>query len=137
LGALAGRVLTFGSVVVAWVFFRAASMDTAFAILGTMFPFNRIALSEQIWWPSFEGVLSVTQDWFLLTTILPLLFIVFFAPNTQEWVGYGPQPGTPPPGRKWMHALSTRPLHAMAMACLLFVALSRVSKMSVFLYFNF
>ena len=130
LASLMGRALTFGSVVIAWVFFRAPSMDTAFAVLGAMFPFDWVALSEQNWQTKFD-------DRFLWTTILPMLLIVFVAPNTQEWVGYKPHPEAIPQGRKWMHALSTRPVHAMAMACLLVVVLSRVSKMSVFLYFNF
>jgi hypothetical protein len=129
-GRWMGRALTFGSVVVAWVFFRSASMDTAFAMLGAMFPFDPIALSQQNW----QGVM---RDWFLWTTILPLLVIVFVAPNTQEWVGYKPTPDTTPPGRNWMHALSTKSVHAMAMACLLVVALSRLGKVNVFLYFNF
>jgi len=129
-GRWIGRAVTFGSVVVAWVFFRSASMDTAFAMLCAMFPFDPIAPSQQNW----QGVM---RDWFLWTTILPLLVIVFVAPNTQEWLGYKPIPDTTPPGRNWMHALSTKSVHAMAMACLLFVALSRLGKVNVFLYFNF
>jgi alginate O-acetyltransferase complex protein AlgI len=130
IGRLTGRALTFGSVVVAWVFFRAPSMDAAFSVLGAMFPFGQIALSEQNWQTRFD-------DRFLWTTILPMLLVVFIAPNTQEWVGYAPRPEKIPPGEKWMHFVSTKPVHAMAMACLLVVVLSRVSKMTVFLYFNF
>jgi alginate O-acetyltransferase complex protein AlgI len=136
-GGLMGRALTFGSVVIAWVFFRAASMDTALAVLGAMFAFDQIALSQQDWRTTFENALSARQGRSILLMILPMLLVVFVAPNTQEWVGYGPHPETTPPGRKWMHALSTKPVHAMAIACLLFVALSQVSKVSVFLYFNF
>jgi alginate O-acetyltransferase complex protein AlgI len=129
-GGLMARALTFGSVVIAWVFFRAPSMDTAFAVLGAMFPFEWIGLPEQNWQSRFD-------DRFLWTTILPMLLVVFVAPNTQEWVGYGLRSHTSPPGRKWMHLLSMKPIHAMAMACLLVVVLSRVSRMTVFLYFNF
>jgi alginate O-acetyltransferase complex protein AlgI len=129
-GPLMSRALTFVCVVVAWVFFRAASIDSAFAVLGAMFPFNQLSLSAQNWGTEFD-------DGFLWKAILPMLLVVFFAPNTQEWVGYGPHPERIPAGRKWMHALSIKPVHAMAMACLLFVVLSRMHKMTVFLYFNF
>lgn len=138
LGGLMGRALTFGAVVIAWVFFRAGSMDAALRVLGAMFPFDQIAFSQQDWQTKFENALGATQGRSILwETILPMLLVVFVAPNTQEWVGYGPHQEATPPGRKWMHALSTKPLHAMAMACLLFVALSQMSKVSVFLYFNF
>jgi alginate O-acetyltransferase complex protein AlgI len=136
-GCWIGRALTFGSVVIAWVFFRASSIDTAFVMLREMFPFERMVLSQPDWQTVFDDALGVLHDVFLWTTILPLLLIVFLAPNTQEWVGYVAQPQTTPPGRRWMHALSIRPIHGVAMAGLMFVVLSRVNKMSVFLYFNF
>ena len=136
-GCWIGRALTFGSVVVAWVFFRASSIDTAFVMLREMFPVERMMLSQLDWQTVFDDALGALHDVFLWTTILPLLLIIFLAPNTQEWVGYVAQPHTTPPGRRWMHVLSIRPIHGVAMAGLMFVVLSRVSKMSVFLYFNF
>ena len=136
-GSLMSRALTFGSVVIAWVFFRAPSMEAAFAVLGAMFPFHRLALLQEGWQTAFEDAINAMRNRFLWTRILPMLFVVFLAPNTQEWVGYEPRVGAGAPGRKWMHSLSAKPVHAMAMACLLAIVLSQVSSMSVFLYFNF
>jgi D-alanyl-lipoteichoic acid acyltransferase DltB (MBOAT superfamily) len=100
LGGLIGRALTFGSVVIAWVFFRAASMDTALRVLGAMFPFDQIAFSQQDWQTTFGSALGARQGrLILLETILPMLLVVFVAPNTQEWVGYRPhQEATPRAG---------------------------------------
>ncbi|MEQ8818743.1 MAG: MBOAT family protein [Sumerlaeia bacterium] len=96
-GSLLSRVvsmgLTFLAVVVAWVFFRANSVETAFAILGKMFSVYPLTLP-----PGLESKLGflpgvrfdevrLALPYNLNTALLQiaaLLTIAFLAPNTQE-----------------------------------------------------
>lgn len=94
---LLGRIATFLAVVVAWVFFRAKDVDTSIVILKAMFGMNGISLpvntSLYLGWLhnlgiQFNGVMPSTglDLPYVLSWLLPLLFIAFIFPNTQEWL---------------------------------------------------
>ena len=76
-GRISGQALTLLAVVVAWVFFRATTLDQAMAILSGMAGLNPTELTEGV---RFEALL-----WIALLSIIAL-----FAPNTQEWLRCGP-----------------------------------------------
>ncbi|NEP78081.1 MAG: MBOAT family protein [Okeania sp. SIO3B3] len=91
-----GTLITFLSVVIAWIFFRAANMNTAFLILEGMSGFNGIILPMPLqkylsflsnWGIKFEGTgtfgFAVSDA---LIWIFSLLLIVWLIPNTQQWM---------------------------------------------------
>ena len=74
-GVWGGRLLTFLAVVVAWVYFRADSVADAHAVLGAMFGLHGIDLTVR------GTVNAMAWGW------LPaLLMVVWFLPNTHEWL---------------------------------------------------
>jgi D-alanyl-lipoteichoic acid acyltransferase DltB (MBOAT superfamily) len=120
---IAATALTFLAVVVGWVFFRADSLATAMKLLGAM------AGQSGIDWP---------EDAALQLLILGvLLLIVFFAPNTQEWMAdFEPALVEVPleparlrwrPSRRW----------ALVMALVSVWGLLGINQYSEFLYFQF
>jgi alginate O-acetyltransferase complex protein AlgI len=94
--------LTLLSVIIAWVFFRAESLNGAMNILGSMAGLNGVSLPPEsarwiekyihvipdISFVSFNGMFSnnlVSQGWLNgIFSILVLYLIVTFAPNTQQ-----------------------------------------------------
>jgi D-alanyl-lipoteichoic acid acyltransferase DltB (MBOAT superfamily) len=102
LGRAAARALTFLCVVVAWVFFRAESYQSATTILKAMFLGNGVALSpfitRRVEVPAvLERLASVTYEGMFhnglvdpsaaLWWIAVLALIAWLAPNTQELMG--------------------------------------------------
>jgi alginate O-acetyltransferase complex protein AlgI len=101
-GRVAARTLTFLVVVIAWVCFRAQSLDAAGRILAGM------AGANGVWLPASYldlfgplGPILQNAGWRFETLdallfggiaqtgwLLALLAITFLMPNTQEWVGY-------------------------------------------------
>lgn len=91
-------LVTFAATVVAWVLFRAKNMTAAIAILKGMVGVNGIAIPEAIVnqvapiKPSLTALgvtfLNEGGQTMMLTYfwILALLFVVWFTPNTQEWL---------------------------------------------------
>ena len=96
LGRLASATLVMVAVMIAWVFFRAADLDTATAVLSTMLALDGLILPETIlrvagpvapildalgasyqWTPYWFG--AIEAIWFLI-----LFFFVLFLPTTQE-----------------------------------------------------
>lgn len=71
------RGVTFLAVIVAWVFFRADSFTDAMSVLGGMIGLNGIILPA-------AGTLSVEPAAYIWLGVI--LAIVWFAPNTQEWL---------------------------------------------------
>jgi len=96
MGRFAGTALTFGAVVVAWVFFRASSIDAAIRMLGAMIGMNGVSLPAAFApaFGSLQGPLEALGVAFtlggggqFLSTygwIIALSLVVFVAPNTQE-----------------------------------------------------
>jgi D-alanyl-lipoteichoic acid acyltransferase DltB (MBOAT superfamily) len=71
LSTVAGRVLTFVAVMVAWVFFRASDMKSAVAVLTGMAGLNGIS-----------GITAL--DWQAYGILLASTIIAFWLPNTNE-----------------------------------------------------
>ncbi|GCB01989.1 probable poly(beta-D-mannuronate) O-acetylase [Sulfuriferula multivorans] len=152
LGRIAGMTLTFLVVVVAWVFFRAPSLQAALNILSAMFDLNGVVLPGSwyglLHWrlvqalaklgihfgrplPLFEDVGHVWR-W-----IAALWVLAWFAPNTQQiMAAFKPalEEIKEPAGY-----FSWRPnrVFAWLVGCLFVVALFSMNRVSEFLYFQF
>jgi len=131
LGRIAGGLLTFVAVVVAWVFFRAESVDAALGILRGMAGLNGYTRDD----PYYFGVREAR--W-----ILALLLIVWIAPNTQQLMHrfrpafeiYRGEIVAPRPG--W---LAWRPslVWALVTVGMSVAVLTHMGRVSEFLYFQF
>ena len=75
LGSLVSWGGTFAAVVIAWVFFRAADMDTAVGVLGAMFGAEGFSVSGRL--QGIAPVAAVGGDW--------LRFDGFFANGLVDW----------------------------------------------------
>ncbi|QKI88895.1 MBOAT family O-acyltransferase [Thiomicrorhabdus xiamenensis] len=126
-----GHLITFLAVVVAWVFFRAADIGTALSILHSMAGMNEITAESYL----------VPLD-MAIPVIFGLLFLAWFAPNTQQIVGYtGPdkldagefEPEPPKQVIAWKPA----PQWVLAVGALAGLSVMSLSKVSEFLYFQF
>jgi alginate O-acetyltransferase complex protein AlgI len=150
-------LVTFVAVVVGWVFFRADSIGTAVAILNGMVGANGISLFSNLepslgglkgWGVQFDGlapILAGTDVRLVLLLIVGLLLIVWFTPNTQQWVErYGPALNYKASTAKSMgdrlwKQVQWRPNGAWAIvsAGITAIALLNLTKVSEFLYFEF
>ncbi|MSP81998.1 MAG: MBOAT family protein [Alphaproteobacteria bacterium] len=124
---LAAQALTFLAVVVAWVMFRAESLDAAMAIFGGMLGLHG-AIGEQ----------SRTQG---LVVVFGLFVLSLAAPNTQEIMRrYRPAEGrnTIPP-RAHRAAFTWRPTVAwsLVIGAIGAVSIANLWRTSPFLYFQF
>jgi len=156
-GRLASMTLTFTAVVVAWVFFRAKSFDSALSILQSMIGLNGFALPEtylgylnrlfslgtrlaELGWQFeriefFKGIREIASLGFLL-------LLVWFAPNTQQLMArYRPAFDTYK-GKsesscwQWMQ---WQPRRRWAIVCsvVTLLAILGLTRVSEFLYFQF
>ena len=152
-----GWALTFVSVVVGWVFFRAPNLDAALTILGGMSGRNGIAIpaGRAFALEPVQGLVSALGIVFSNESgsnlvesclwIMVLLAIAFWAPNTQQLMrAYAPAlniPGTPSLelGDAWRHALSrvrwvASPGWAITTGVLAFLGTISIVQVSEFLY---
>lgn len=123
--ALLGFGLTFGAVVVAWVFFRAADVNAALVMLTAMTQGNAASLT------------SVNAEYALP---VGMLLVAWFAPNTQEITGYfGPE-------GKYGEGQKPRPVRlrwkpdmrwAIITGFLFAASVMSLSHVSEFIYFQF
>ncbi|MCW3475660.1 MBOAT family O-acyltransferase [Limobrevibacterium gyesilva] len=125
-GRIAGWAVTFLAVMMAWVFFRAPDLQTAFTVLRAMAGLQGIA----------PPVAMDAREILLLTA---LSAIALLAPNIRQIMGrndlvLGPVPATRPDRR-----LQWRPGVAWATACfgMFVVSLLQMTRVSQFLYFQF
>jgi alginate O-acetyltransferase complex protein AlgI len=121
------RALTLAAVVLAWVFFRAADLNSALVFLHGMVGAGAAATPADA--PAFEG----------LALAAGLLLAANCLPNTQQLVGYrGPAPVEPEPVPR-PSRLRWQPTAASAVAtgAVLGVAMLGLSRVSEFLYFQF
>jgi D-alanyl-lipoteichoic acid acyltransferase DltB (MBOAT superfamily) len=100
IGRGTARIFTFVAIVVGWVFFRSESFDGAINLLSAMSGSNGISLPMSLagklgniesWFIAngfvFEGMFynELEIDWVLgIEMIILLLFLVWYAPNTQQ-----------------------------------------------------
>jgi len=143
-------LLTFLAVTVAWVFFRADSLDSALSMLASMAGLNGIVLPDA-WlakWGGFGAWLAVQGVAFGATdNLIPggainwiwiSLLIVWLAPNTQQIMA-AHRPALDMPTDTPTTRLRWKPTARAALAVWLlgFVAIVNLNKQSVFLYFQF
>jgi alginate O-acetyltransferase complex protein AlgI len=120
LADIAGLILTFLAVVIAWVFFRAPDITTALSVLSKMADPGNIAFGR------LEMVYA------LLVAIYVAL--AWFAPNTQEIMGYDHKNRTV--GEN-LRAQRMRPLFLYASATVLAFGILGIQQHSEFIYFRF
>ncbi|MGF1541073.1 MAG: MBOAT family O-acyltransferase [Pleurocapsa sp.] len=97
-----GWLVTFVAVVISWVFFRATNFATATSILSSMLGLNGLQLPQFLepflgfarnWGIGFLGFsvnVGIAQKYATFSIIL-LLLIAWFTPNTEQWMGiYNP-----------------------------------------------
>lgn len=131
LGRWLARLLTFGVVVVAWVFFRADSLTAAVAILKGMAGLNGFARHEANWGGGQE------LKWLLL------MFVVAWGlPNVQQLLhrhrpAIQTYPGEIAPPRWRRLAWQPSAGWALVTALLFVAALINLSRVSEFLYYQF
>ena len=153
-GRLVATAVTFLSVVVAWVFFRANSLATAETLIGGMVGLNGLSLTNSPGplSPSFVQFLAAHGVVFGGFTPITLftgptlcklalgLSIVWLLPNTQEWMAVSAEQSSPVhstrvvmrwrPGSPW----TCTGIGGLAAVCLLTVMSGPPSE---FLYFQF
>lgn len=136
------RVTTLVSVMIAWVFFRADSFETAFDLISVMIGFGATpaaGLAREIALQPTPPLFDVSQ----VAVLAGLLGIVSFAPNSQQIVGYGgvrPVEGERVFGRHPFAAFPRwRPSvpWAAVTATLCLVSLACISEAREFVYFRF
>jgi alginate O-acetyltransferase complex protein AlgI len=120
LADIAGVVLTFLAVVIAWVFFRAPDMATALSVLSKMADPSNIAFGR------------VEMVYALFVAIYAAL--AWFAPNTQEIMGYDHENRNV--GEN-LRAQRMRPLFLYATAAVLAFGILGIQQHSEFIYFRF
>jgi len=137
---LAGRVLTFLAVVVAWVFFRAESFSGAGNILAGMTGLSTV-YEPRLW----DGVTAQTAP--IWAAMICLAIIVFLLPNSIEFTErYNPVLGL----KKFLRdrrpegflPLRWQPTTGWAAAISLLFAVAlvqtyRLAELTEFIYFNF
>ncbi len=140
---LPGQTATFLAVVVAWVFFRSDSLNSAVEMLRAMAGFNGLAVPASLAslvtsLPKEHG--PVDSGVAMLISVI-LLAIAWAAPNTQQLTSYIGPAGIygAYDSRKDESALRWRisPKWAIAAGCLIGVILMSMSKVSEFIYFQF
>jgi D-alanyl-lipoteichoic acid acyltransferase DltB (MBOAT superfamily) len=117
---LAAFILTFLSVVIAWVFFRADSIDTALYVLSKMADPTNIAFGK--------GEMAYA----LLVAVYAM--VAWFAPNTQEIMGYDHANRTV---AEKLRGLRMRPLFLYATAAVFAFGILGIQQHSEFIYFRF
>ena len=138
-----GHLITFGCVVVAMVFFRAYSVGNATTVLTAMVGSNGFHLGEDM---LFANELFVVPERGVFLIAI-LMFIVFFFPNTQEWLGdFQPALGVqnsfknkPQWQVRFWQKLSWKatPQWAAITALLAVAAFLGLAEVSEFIYFQF
>ncbi len=119
---LVARGVTFVAILVAWVFFRAANLETADRMLCAMM---------------FGSDTATTMDLSAaVKLIVVLLGIVWFAPNSAEFVAYTFDKEPAAGVRSWLHWTKS-PQWAVACGMLFALCLMSLTRVTEFLYFQF
>lgn len=148
-GHFFGITLTFFVVVLAWVFFRATTLDAALSIVRAMLGMNGISIPDGIAlhlgfiypWLATQGVVFTSgggrEFTMTFTWIIALLPIIFWAPNSQEIMGkFKPALDHNAYGQAHM-AWTANWRWGLTMAFVLAGGLLSLTRPSEFLYFQF
>jgi D-alanyl-lipoteichoic acid acyltransferase DltB (MBOAT superfamily) len=120
LADVAAVILTFLAVVIAWVFFRAPDMATALCVLSKMADPSNIAFGRaEMVYALFVAIYAA---------------LAWFAPNTQEIMGYDHDNRTVGEG---LRAQRMKPLFLYATAAVLAFGILGIQQYSEFIYFRF
>ena len=150
---IAGVLVTFGVVTLAWTFFRAPNFHVAEKMLGQMLAFDGLSMPQQWIKPATSaghflaslGVRFVPTDALgikhydnALETSAVLLFICWALPNSQQWL-YKYDPILEPVARTPRFHLKLGFWTGLVLGFLAYLILrnSYVSEPSPFIYFNF
>lgn len=142
LARAASWLLTFVAVVVAWVFFRADSMDSALAVLRAMAGLEGFLLGANhaayfgplLPLAEAAGIEFVENTHFSVwgaLGIMGCLAVCLALPNVQQWAGWDEK--SPRPRLKWTPNLRT----GLALGATAAAAMASISDLSEFLYFRF
>jgi D-alanyl-lipoteichoic acid acyltransferase DltB (MBOAT superfamily) len=147
-GAFLGWALTFLGVVVAWVFFRADTLQSALAVLAGMAGRNGLSLESPLagddWQPVGWIAVGAAIAWLLPNS--QQIFALPFTPGIVDGVPAAPAPGAPAPAAPetparafLLRMLTFRPTTAQAFAYALMTAASilLLRRATPFLYFQF
>ncbi|HXU93897.1 MAG TPA: MBOAT family protein [Gallionella sp.] len=142
-------LITFLSVTVAWVFFRASDLPTALNIVQVMFGSHGVVLPDN-WFTRYPEVHAWldAHGWFapsnglatagMMNWIWILLLVVWLAPNTQTIMqSFRPALDAPVPAAKTRLEWLPNFWAAALIWGLAFAALINLSQQSTFLYFQF
>jgi hypothetical protein len=138
--------VTFIAVVIAWVPFRAVSMDTTFALWKGMLGINGLSLPERFAATphpllgrliQFHGVLpGLGLDFIEVGGWIAVgLLTVWAFPNTQQWLAPFAPAWEPVKTSRWHWALNGR--NGILAGALLGISLVSTTRNSEFLYFQF
>mgnify|MGYP003694201899 CR=1 FL=1 len=150
-GRVFARAVTFVAIVVAWVFFRATSLDDALAILRGMVGLNGVSIPATLATYLAPSIKAALDHWgvafplgggsrlvFQYSWIVALLPLVMLAPNTQEILGRFQPALNFHDGRRSVR-LSWQPTPGWAafVATLTACGLLSLTRVSEFLYYQF
>jgi hypothetical protein len=150
LGRFAARSVTFLAVVVAWVFFRATSLEDALSVIGGMAGVHGVSLPASLahylgpvhgalerWGVGFHlgGGARFVYQYLWISVLLP---VVMLAPNTQEILGRF-EPALNVEKRAKEPRLSWRPTArwAAVAAVITVCGILSLTRVSEFLYYQF
>ena len=148
-GTLWGTALTFMCVTVAWVFFRAETLEGSLVMIRAMSGSEGIRFHPGLlnYFPFLEGIIQLTsplERWFgpvesrkAIPEILTVLTLVFVLPNVYQYMRIAvPQAGRELRRLQWV-TFRPSPLHALFAAVITLWAIAYVNAQSEFLYFQF
>ncbi|MDY7226220.1 MBOAT family O-acyltransferase [Hyalangium rubrum] len=132
---------TYVAVVVAWVFFRAETLDGALGVLKGMAGLSSHASSglafRAVWNDDLSSFFRAATKTAILFAALP---VVFLSTGLHRWMGpYNPaligESAQPLPAIRW--GWQPSPGQVLACAAMAAVAILRLSEVSEFIYYNF
>ncbi len=154
MGLIMGRFITFIAIVVAWVVFRAESLEGAVQVYEGMLGINGFSLPG-IFASKIEALRVIFPGTYIVAegfdsfgsangvvTLFFLLIVVWFMPNTLEWM----QPHKPALGLEHFVAKNSKVkwfmwkpsgVWAILAGCVAVFALLQIGNPTEFLYFNF
>lgn len=148
-GTWLARATTLLAVIVGWVIFRSGSLDSAWLMLRGMTGANGIVLSPDL--AAWLGADAASLQRFGIAIeplglfygppqaiwIAALIFIVLFAPNSQQLMGYvAPNDDAAPAAKIWPRWSVSRGWAVVAATAFVYT-LTQMSDVSEFLYFQF